>query len=87
MDIIGIIFMYFIFVFMVKLNAKLGFTMRAYGFKRHYEYEKFHKEDIVIRLMYMYKELTGCEEFSRNYPNREFWESLYGNYEDAEDED
>ena len=62
-------------------------VMNAYGFKRHYEYEKFHEEDIVIRLMYMYKELTGCEEFSRNYPNREFWESLYGNYEDAEDED
>ncbi|MBQ7593954.1 MAG: hypothetical protein IJU48_06340 [Synergistaceae bacterium] len=60
-------------------------VMSAYGFKRHFQNEKFHEEDIVISLMYMYKELTGCEEVKRDYPNREFWLSFYP--EDADDDE
>ncbi len=60
-------------------------VMNAYGFKRHFQNEKFHEEDIVISLMYMYKELTGCEEIKRDYPNRKFWLSFYP--EDAEDDE
>ena len=59
--------------------------MSAYGFKRHFQNEKFHEEDIVISLMYMYKELTGCEEVKRDYPNRDFWLSFYP--EDADDDE
>ena len=49
-------------------------VMAAYGFSRHYEDDKLHDEDITISLMYMYKELTGCDEPGRkNYPNRPLW--------------
>ena len=60
-------------------------VMNAYGFTRHFQNEKFHEEDIVISLMYMYKELTGCKEIKRDYPNRKFWLSFYP--EDAEDDE
>lgn len=53
-------------------------VMNAYGFERHYEDGRFHDEDIVIRLMYMYKDITGCEEYTASYPNREFWLKCYG---------
>ena len=60
-------------------------VMRAYGFRRHFEDDRAHEEDIVIQLMYMYQELTGCEEGSDTYPNREFWQSWFGEDEDDED--
>ena len=41
-------------------------------------------EDIAIR-SYMYKELTGCKEYTGSYPNLELWEKYYGSY--AEDEE
>ncbi|MBQ7155058.1 MAG: class I SAM-dependent DNA methyltransferase [Synergistaceae bacterium] len=50
-------------------NANDEAVMTAYGFKRHYEDDRFHDEDIATNLLYMYKELTGCEEFTDNYPN------------------
>ena len=59
-------------------------VMRAYGFTRHYEDETFHDEDIVINLMYMYQDLTGCEEFKGSYPNRELWLSYYPEDDDEE---
>lgn len=65
-------------------------VMRAYGFRRHYDDERAHEEDIVIQLMYMYQELTGCEEGSDSYPNREFFRSYFCDDEDEseyEDED
>ena len=62
-------------------------VMRAYGFRRHYTDDRAHEEDIVIQLMYMYQELTGCEEGSDSYPNREFWRSWFGDDdEDSESE-
>lgn len=62
-------------------------VMRAYGFRRHYTDDRAHEEDIVIQLMYMYQELTGCEEGSDVYPNREFWRSWFGDDdEDSESE-
>ena len=62
-------------------------VMRAYGFRRHYDDERAHEEDIVIQLMYMYQELTGCEEGSDSYPNRELWRSWFGDDdEDSESE-
>ena len=46
-------------------------VMAAYGFSRHYEDDRMHDEDITISLMYMYKELTGCNEpGEKEYPNR-----------------
>ena len=60
-------------------------VMNAYGFSRNYEDDREHEEDIVIHLMYMYQELTGCEEGSDTYPNREFCRSWYGDDEDDED--
>ena len=60
-------------------------VMNAYGFSRNYEDDRAHEEDIVIHLMYMYQELTGCEEGSDTYPNREFCRSWYGDDEDEED--
>lgn len=57
-------------------------VMRAYGFTRRYEDENFHEEDIVIQLMYMYKELTGCEEYTAQYPNHELWQEYYGEDEE-----
>ncbi len=59
-------------------------VMRAYGFTRHYEDEAFHDENIVINLMYMYQDLTGCEEFKGSYPNRELWLSYYPEDDDEE---
>ena len=59
-------------------------VMRAYGFTRHYEDDTFHDEDIVINLMYMYQDLTGCEEFKGSYPNRELWLSYYPEDDDEE---
>lgn len=62
-------------------------VMKAYGFKRHFEDERFHEEDIVISLMYQYKELTGCEEVYETYPNLPLWESYYGSYNEEEEEE
>ena len=59
--------------------------MTAYGFERHYEDGKFHDEDLAIRLMYMYKDLTHCHENKRHYPNRKLWLKYYP--EDAEDDE
>lgn len=64
-------------------------VMRAYGFTQHYDDDRLNCEDIVISLMYRYKELTGCEEYSDSYPNRELWNRFYGDeegeYEHEED--
>lgn len=38
-----------------------------------YEFTNPDEEDIVINLMYMYKELTGCRELTARYPNLAFW--------------
>lgn len=63
-------------------------VMRAYGFTNHYDDERLNSQDIVISLMYMYKELTGCEEFSDSYPNREFCRRFYEEeYDNEEDEE
>ena len=48
---------------------------------RAYQFTNPDEEDIVINLMYMYKELTGCKELTATYPNLKFWKSWY------EDED
>ena len=64
-------------------NANDEAVMKAYGFKRHYEDDRFHDEDIATNLLYMYKELTGCEEYSENYPNRELWLEYYGEDEEV----
>ncbi len=59
-------------------------VMKAYGFTRHFEDNKFHDEDIATNLMYMYKDMTGCTEYNRrSYPNRKLWLTYYP--EDAED--
>ena len=60
-------------------------VMAAYGFERHYDDDRRHDEDIVVQLMYMYQELTGCEEITTGYPNLELWQSVYGEDEDSED--
>ena len=60
-------------------------VMNAYGFVRHYDDERMHDEDIAINLMYMYKKLTGCREFTESYTNLDLWERYYGSYEDEED--
>ena len=60
-------------------------VMEAYGFTRHYEDDRQHDEDIVIRLMYMYKELTGCKEYTQGYPNYRFFMDYYG-YDDDDEE-
>lgn len=70
-------------------------VMRAYGFTNHYDDERLNSQDIVISLMYMYKELTGCKEYSDSYPNRELcrrfyadeYEEEYEDYENDEEED
>lgn len=63
-------------------------VMSAYGFERHYQDDKWHDEDIAIRLMYMYQELTGCREYYEDYPNLALYERFYGPYGDEyEDED
>ena len=64
-------------------NANDEAVMKLYGFKRHYEDDKFHDEDIATSLLYMYKNLTGCEEFSDSYPNLALWLRYYP--EDAEE--
>ena len=61
-------------------------VMNAYGFVRHYEDDKQHDEDIAISLMYMYKKLTGCKEYTYSYTNLDLWERYYGPYEDDEEE-
>ena len=66
-------------------NANDEAVMTAYGFERHYEDGKFHDEDLAIRLMYMYKDLTHCHENKRHYPNRKLWLKYYP--EDAEDDE
>ena len=60
-------------------------VMKAYQFVRHYDDDRQHDEDVAISLMYMYKELTGCKEYTGSYPNLELWERYYGHY--AEDEE
>ena len=61
-------------------------VMAAYGFTRHYEDAKMHDEDITIALMYMYKDLTGCDEPGRkDYPNRPLWVRYCP--EDADDDE
>ena len=62
-------------------------VMNAYGFKRHFEDDRQHDEDIAINLMYMYKELTGCREFYEDYTNLKHWESYYGKYSDDEEDE
>ena len=64
-------------------NANDEAVMNAYGFERHYKDDRLHDEDIVISLMYMYKDLTGCREYSKNYPNLMHWLRYYP--EDAEE--
>ena len=59
--------------------------MKAYQFVRHYDDDRQNDEDIAISLMYMYKELTGCKEYTGSYPNLELWERYYGTY--AEDDE
>ena len=61
-------------------------VMKAYEFVRHYDDDRQHDEDIAISLMYMYKELTGCEEHTDSYPNLKLWERYYGPYEEAMNE-
>ena len=53
---------------------------------RAYQFTSPDEEDIVINLMYMYKELTGCKELTATYPNLKFWQSWYDD-EDYEDEE
>ncbi|MBQ7219398.1 MAG: hypothetical protein IJS28_00290 [Synergistaceae bacterium] len=60
-------------------------VMKAYGFVRHYEDDKQHDEDMAISLMYMYKKLTGCKEYTYSYTNLDLWERYYGPYEEEED--
>ncbi len=55
-------------------------VVSAYGFKRRFQDEREHEEDIVINLMYMYKDITGCREFYESYPNLRLWERVYGKY-------
>ena len=43
-------------------------------------------EDVAISLMYMYKRLTGCKEYTDSYPNLELWEKYYGTYAEDENE-
>lgn len=62
-------------------------VMKAYKFKRHFEDERFHEEDIVISLMYQYQELTGCKEYYETYPNLPLWESYWGPYHEEEEEE
>ena len=64
-------------------NANDEAVMAAYEFVRHYEDERLHDEDIAVNLLYMYKELSGCEERTRHYPNLELWLKYYP--EDAEE--
>ena len=61
-------------------------VMGAYGFTRHYEDERLNDEDIATNLLYRYKELTGCPEYSESYPNRELWEAYYGDSEDGDED-
>ena len=53
---------------------------------RHYDDDRQNDEDIAISLMYMYKELTGCKEYTGSYPNLELWERYYGTYAEDKDE-
>ena len=62
-------------------------VMTAYGFRRHYEDDRFHEEDIVIALMYMYKDITECEEYKENYPNYEWARKCLGEDYDEEEEE
>ena len=62
-------------------------VMGAYGFVRHYEDERLNDEDIVIALLYRYKELTGCREFWESYPNLGLWGEFYGDDEDEDEEE
>ena len=61
-------------------------VMNAYGFKRRFDDDNFHDEDIAINLMYMYKDLTGCREYYESYPNLMLWEHWYGKYNDDGEE-
>lgn len=64
-------------------NANDEAVMAAYGFERHYADDRLNDEDIATNLLYMYKDLTGCEEFSDTYPNLALWLRYYP--EDAEE--
>ena len=45
----------------------------------------YNDEDVAISLMYMYKKLTGCKEYTYSYTNLDLWERYYGPYEEEED--
>ena len=64
-------------------NANDEAVMKLYGFKRHYEDDRMHDEDIATALLYRYKDLTGCKEYSEHYPNLGLWLKYYP--EDAEE--
>ena len=68
-------------------NANDEAVMAAYGFERHHEDDRLNDEDIVIALLYRYKELTGCREFWESYPNLGLWGEFYGDEEDEDEEE